>query len=594
LLVDIGMNIARLQSDVGKATRLFGDGMKKMSDQVGFLKSSLAGLVSVGSLVSLGKSAIMMGSELQDASEKFGVSASELMKLQVVAKMSGVDMAGVGNAIKFMSKAIADAVDPTSNQAFALKAIGVSLKDLQGKSPIDQFMALADAFKQLEKDENYTRAALALFGKAGTDIIPVLSKGSEEIKKMSAEFVRLGAILSDKDIAKLDDYGDAIDLLGTRLKATAGKMIVDWGAASDWMLRRNKESLDLVLKLNEAYYDLKVTMGLIAPSVKTGKISSIMGPSPEEEAKKKAGSIAAMEEAEKARKKAEEEAEKARIKAEEEGYKRKLKLLGDYGDALALFYGDATETSKILSDIDIARGEKAIKLEKERLAYAEDLKGTMDAMSLAYDPEMDLAAGMENIGNIVKEVSPQIQKMMDEWYQRTQALADLYATVFRGKDGVIADMANVAIGAFHGMTDALTDFVMTGKANFRDFANSVIADIMRIMIRAYVLQPLVGGLMGAFGFAVPVTPRAGGGPVYGGSPYLVGERGPELFVPSSSGNIIPGGKGGNVTVNVQNNTGSQVKVNKSVSFDTQGMVIDMVIDGLTRNVHGLRTALGGA
>jgi hypothetical protein len=569
---------------MGKAVRIFGDGMKEMTSQVGFLKNSLVGLVSVGSLVSIGKEAIRMGSELQDASEKFGVSASELMKLQIVAKMSGVDMTGVGTAIKFMSKAIADAVDPTSKQAFALKAIGVSLKDLQGKSPIDQFMALADAFKQLEKDENYTRAALALFGKAGTDIIPVLSKGSEEIKRMSAEFVKLGAVLSDIDIAKLDEYGDAIDLFTMRTKAAAGRTVIYLS--------------EMIDKTNEFWYDspwMKLKKGFGALSTEfVGPPAPLVGPLPEDPEKKKAGNIAAMEEAEKARKKAEEEAEKARIKAEEEGYKRKLKLLGDYGDALALFYGDATETSKILSDIDIARGEKAIKLEKERLAYAEDLKGTMDAMSLAYDPEMDLAAGMENIGNIVKEVSPQIQKMMDEWYQRTQALADLYATVFRGKDGVIADMANVAIGAFHGMTDALTDFVMTGKANFRDFANSVIADIMRIMIRAYVLQPLVGGLMGAFGFAVPVTPRAGGGPVYGGSPYLVGERGPELFVPSSSGNIIPGGKGGNVTVNVQNNTGSQVKVNKSVSFDTQGMVIDMVIDGLTRNVHGLRTALGGA
>ena len=47
--------------------------------------------------------------------------------------------------------------------------------------------------------------------------------------------------------------------------------------------------------------------------------------------------------------------------------------------------------------------------------------------------------------------------------------------------------------------------------------------------------------------------RASGGPVAGGSTYLVGERGPELFTPSSSGNITPnGGFGGgaNITVNV--------------------------------------------
>jgi hypothetical protein len=48
-------------------------------------------------------------------------------------------------------------------------------------------------------------------------------------------------------------------------------------------------------------------------------------------------------------------------------------------------------------------------------------------------------------------------------------------------------------------------------------------------------------------------PRALGGPVVGGSSYLVGERGPELFTPSSSGNITPNhamGGGANITVNV--------------------------------------------
>lgn len=47
------------------------------------------------------------------------------------------------------------------------------------------------------------------------------------------------------------------------------------------------------------------------------------------------------------------------------------------------------------------------------------------------------------------------------------------------------------------------------------------------------------------------APRAAGGPVVGGSTYLVGERGPELFTPTSSGNITPNsGLGGNITVNV--------------------------------------------
>lgn len=58
--------------------------------------------------------------------------------------------------------------------------------------------------------------------------------------------------------------------------------------------------------------------------------------------------------------------------------------------------------------------------------------------------------------------------------------------------------------------------------------------------------------------------RAMGGPVMGGGTYLVGERGPELFTPASSGNISANGSGGgnNVTINV--NGGDPMQVVKAL------------------------------
>lgn len=62
-----------------------------------------------------------------------------------------------------------------------------------------------------------------------------------------------------------------------------------------------------------------------------------------------------------------------------------------------------------------------------------------------------------------------------------------------------------------------------------------------------------GGIAGFMAGAGGILGRANGGPVSNGTPYMVGERGPELFVPRSSGTIIPNnalGGGANVTVNV--------------------------------------------
>ena len=81
-----------------------------------------------------------------------------------------------------------------------------------------------------------------------------------------------------------------------------------------------------------------------------------------------------------------------------------------------------------------------------------------------------------------------------------------------------------------------------------------------------LLGGLFGGLFGGF--------RASGGPVSGGTPYVVGERGPELFVPNTSGNILPGVPGGSasVSVNVINNSGQPVERRESRGPDGQRLV----------------------
>ena len=102
--------------------------------------------------------------------------------------------------------------------------------------------------------------------------------------------------------------------------------------------------------------------------------------------------------------------------------------------------------------------------------------------------------------------------------------------------------------------DVIVKLVTGTKINFRDLANSIIAEFARIEARkmfAYLFGAGTGGgggIIGSlFGF------KAGGGPVQQGKPYMVGESGPELFMPNAAGKIVPnyalGGGGQPVTVN---------------------------------------------
>lgn len=90
--------------------------------------------------------------------------------------------------------------------------------------------------------------------------------------------------------------------------------------------------------------------------------------------------------------------------------------------------------------------------------------------------------------------------------------------------------------------------VRTGRFGFEDLkriALSVLDDIATAALRSAVGSiGGGGGLIGLGAAALGLPGRATGGPVGPGRAYVVGERGPELFVPTASGQVVPNGGGG--------------------------------------------------
>lgn len=116
----------------------------------------------------------------------------------------------------------------------------------------------------------------------------------------------------------------------------------------------------------------------------------------------------------------------------------------------------------------------------------------------------------------------------------------LYLKVSDVAGGIEQAMTN----AFSAAEDAIVDFVLTGEFNFSKLVDSILADITRLLARQAILaifNALTGGTSGAFGGVITALAgaRAEGGPVSMGQPYLVGERGPEIFQPNQSGTIVP-------------------------------------------------------
>ena len=106
--------------------------------------------------------------------------------------------------------------------------------------------------------------------------------------------------------------------------------------------------------------------------------------------------------------------------------------------------------------------------------------------------------------------------------------------------------------------ESFDDWLKTGKVDAESMFKSILANMAKMVVQAMILKPLMnaifgvgagplgmlGGLFGGF--------LAEGGPASASTPYIVGEKGPELFVPSSHGTVVPnsgmrGGSGSTTT-----------------------------------------------
>ena len=140
------------------------------------------------------------------------------------------------------------------------------------------------------------------------------------------------------------------------------------------------------------------------------------------------------------------------------------------------------------------------------------------------------------------------------------------AVMRRELDGPLAKGLDRAGNA---LERGLSRAIRRGSVDFEDLRRiglSVMADIASAAVRTGLGSILGGGLLGAgasiLTTALGLPGRATGGPVTGGNAYLVGERGPEVFVPTSSGRIDTGNSGGQnarpiqMTINVSGGGGS--------------------------------------
>jgi phage-related minor tail protein len=276
--------------------------------------------------------------------------------------------------------------------------------------------------------------------------------------------------------------------------------------------------------------------------------------------------------------------EKLERDAQQSNLEREIKLPG--------------ETLKDIQE-QVARSQNQLRATEEQIKVLKDsgaisevesLKRLSAARKSSADELADFAAkarelveaapGNDKLADSFKRIEEAARQAADGAQllgQRAFELADPGAgfskalrTLGEETEQVGKQMEAVTTRAFNGMTDALTNFVMTGKLDFRTLATSIISDLIRIQIQRSITLPMANALGGMFGFAnggvmtsagpLPLRTYAGGGVASSPQLAVFGEGSMnEAYVPLPDGRSIPvtmrqGGSGAgdvfNISVNV--------------------------------------------
>lgn len=564
IVIDLLMKTGSFETDTKRAERALKNLEKEALNAGKVIGAAFA--ATTAAVAYFVKGQVDAADEVGKMAQKAGVTTEAFSALAYGADLSGVSNESLTSSLVRLSKTMADAAGGGKEAQAALAALGISATDASGKlkSSDEVFKEVARRFAAMPDGVEKTAAAVAIFGRSGADLIPLLNAGASGLRGFADEAQRLGRII-DGDTAKAsENFNDNI----TRLKA----------GASGLALAIGKEVLPELNRLIEQF--------LTGTRVAGGFTNALLTFATINPFRSEAGNIKALREE-----------------------------LADLSAARERYLKSGSDTSGI---------DQAITTTSQKLAYLVELQKQSANLARGYDPEAFSAAAGGGRGFVSPPLaSPAMPRTkasgggMDKelrererlleldrrgWvelaeyrvnadFEASQELARQQINDLEFRDGLrrqeidgwvkLADekvdadfraaqeLARQQIDALKQIEDvgkelgltfssAFEDAIVGGK-KLSDVVKGLEQDLVRLITRKAVTEPLADFASGLFkgggdifsniAGAIFGGGKAGGGDVIAGRQYLVGERGPELLTMGGNGTITPMGGGAGMTLN---------------------------------------------
>lgn len=587
IVVDLLMKTGSFETDTKKAAKA----LKQMEKEAVAVGKAI-GAALVGATAAFGymiKSSIDSADAMSKLAQSAGVSVETLTSLSFAADLSGISGEQLGKAFGKLSVNMSDAAKGTGEAMDAFAAMGISIKDANGnlKASDKVMMEVADRFASYEDGAGKSALAMKIFGKAGLDMIPMLNSGADGLRAMQDEASALGLVIDTQTAKAAEEFNDTLSRLMAVQKGFTNQVMEEMlkplqDLAS--MFLDLAKNTDIAKKFSNGLLDVFKGLVIVGSNlifVYKGIQREIGGAAAqaaaffggEWEQAKVIGPMIRLN-SEEARK--ELDAFQARIEALGTG--KGASGTAKFDTGFTLPSGATKLSAPMIIDSKKAETERNKLFAEQEKLLAEGEKSWVNYADAVLAEDEELTAQLRDLTlQQVADREAGQKLMMQQVFDRIDAEED--AAIAAGELIVQQSEENSKkLEKFNndlGMsfTSAFEDAIRGGKG-MGDILKSLINDLIVMTTRMLVLEPLMRSVMGGvrgsgiggailsfFGGAM-----ASGGDVMGGRSYLVGENGPEMFTPRTTGSITPngGGSGGTIVQNINITTGIQQTVRAEI------------------------------
>lgn len=540
------------------------------------------------------------GQAVKQLAEDIGFSAQQTQQLSAAFKVANTDVEkftaiiqnvrGVGLVLDDQAKAIQLITTLTDKYGGSFEKVGNAITSALESGKVSQA-----TLNQLSSQGIDIQGALATKYKTNRDAILKMAKdGTISVQTLIDTLVDMGNKGTDaanKPKSAMQNLQDSVDKLGTAVANLASKFVTTFGPVFKWLTDRVTEFINAVSRAIARLADLMAGGRMTQATIQAETAA-------QQATTKKFGLLGGIRAVNPAAETFYQQEKTRQLRSLVPGaftapIPQKLTTFSVPSQAAPTGSGGGTSAAKTAKKvIDITQQELDLRL---RLGIAESQQNRQQqafyTRQLALleinqkkigvnQREAEIFAVMVEYNQTMREIQKdeaentlpiiigRLAELSEGYSKNLDLVTELTEQQKQQKE--LADGIANTVGI--GMTSAF-DALIQGTQDFgtslQQIASGVLIDIANQLLKIYVINQainaisnLLGPKTGGFLPNVKFNPvafsgisfRAAGGPVSAGSPYIVGERGPELFMPRSSGSIYPndamGMGGANVIVNV--------------------------------------------